>query len=265
MQIKDVSKATGLSIKTIRFYEERGLVHPKLEHRNGKNFRDYRDEDIHQLNVVAVLRKCLFSIDQIKTMLDHPELTPDVFTEYRIAISSQRELLNLLANKAETLDPETLDGPEMLARRLTITAKPLPLPAIDMNPHFGKFDTETPEERQVAFLQWQRGYKYRHVRKWGPPILSVLAVGLLVGLIRPDPLVFIIAYIALALIWGIIFAVKTSKGYGFKVQYIRNYGLRGFWNDGLISVDEDSGNATLLTQQMSGHGNLVQTEYNKKD
>ena len=156
MQIKDVSKETGLSIKTIRFYEERGLIHPKLEYRNGKNFRDYREEDIRQLQMVAVLRKCLFSIDQIKTMIDHPELTPDVFTEYRIAVLTQKELLNILAQKAEALDPEALDGPETLARRLTITAKPLPLPAMDMDPHFGKFDAETPEKRQVAFLKWQR-------------------------------------------------------------------------------------------------------------
>lgn len=265
MQIKDVSAQTGLSIKTIRFYEERGLIHPKTEYRNGKNFRDYREEDIKTLKMVAVLRKCLFSLEQIKTMLDHPEQTPDVFTEYRIGVLSQRDLLTLLAEKAETLDPESLESPETLARRLTITAAPLPLPALDLEPHFGKFDPETPEERQAAFLKWQKGYKYRFIRKWAPPLLSVLAVTLLVGLLHPTPTVFIVVYVALALIWGIIFAVKTSRGYGFKVQYIRNNTLRGFWNDGMISVDEESGNATLLTQQMSGQGNLVSTDFKKKD
>ena len=86
MQIKDVSLETGLSNKTIRFYEERGLIHPKTEYRNGKHFRDYREEDIETLKMVAVLRKCLFSLEQIKTMLDHPEQTPDVFTEYRLSL-----------------------------------------------------------------------------------------------------------------------------------------------------------------------------------
>lgn len=174
MQIKDVSKQTGLSIKTIRFYEERGLICPKLEYRNGKNFRDYQDADIRQLHMVAVLRKCLFSIDQIKTMIDHPELTPDVFTEYRIAVLTQRDLLKILAEKAETLDPEALDGPEVLARRLTITAAPLPLPTTDMDPHFGRFDPETPEQRQAAYLKWQKRYKHRYLRRYLPCGLTVL-------------------------------------------------------------------------------------------
>lgn len=262
MQIKDVSKATGLSVKTIRFYEERGLIQPKTEYRNGKNFRDYGETDVQRLNTVAVLRKCLFSLEQIKTMLDHPDRTPDVFTEYRIGVLSQRDLLNLLAEKAETLDSETLDSPETLARRLTITAKPLPLPTIDMEPHFGKFDPETPEQRQAAFLKWQKQYKYAFLRKWGLPLGSLLAVTLLICVFNPKLHLFIIAYVALALFWGIVFAVKTSKGYGFRVQYIRNYSPRGgFWNDGMIAVDEEAGSATLLTQQMSGHGNLIHTDY----
>ncbi len=263
MQIKEVSTKTGLSIKTIRFYEERGLIHPRLTEKNGKKFRDYGDGDLADLQMVATLRKCLFSIEQIKTMVEHPELTPDVFTEYRIAVLSQRELLNLLAVKAEALDPEALDGPEVLARRLSITAAPLPLPALDMEPHFGKCDPETPEQRQAAFLQWQRRYKYRNLRKYGPPLASVLLVGLVLLVTRSAPSLFLISYALLALLWGVVYALCSTRGYGFRVQYIRNNGLRGQWNDGLLSVDEDTGKATLLTQQMSGHSYLVNTDQSK--
>lgn len=265
MQIKEVSIKTGLSIKTIRFYEERGLIHPKLTEKNGKKFRDYSDTDIADLNMVAVLRKCLFSIDQIKTMVEHPELTPDVFTEYRIAMLTQRELLNLLADKAQALDPDSLEGPEVLARRLSITAEPLPLPTLDMEPHFGKLDEETPEERQEAFLRWQKQYKYRNLRKYGPPVASFLAASLLLLGIGPSPYWFLVCYLALILIWGLVYAIGTSRGYGFRVQYIRNNGLRGFFNDAILSVDKENGNATLLTHQMSGHGNLISTDYKKQD
>lgn len=263
MQIKEVSTKTGLSLKTIRFYEERGLIHPKLTEKNGKKFRDYGESDLADLQMVATLRKCLFSIEQIKTMVEHPELTPDVFTEYRISVLSQRELLNLLANKAETMDPETLDGPEALARKLSITAAPLPLPALDMEPHFGKFDVETPEQRQAAFLQWQKRYKYRNLRKYGPPAGSILLVMLVLLLVQPAPVGYLIGFSLLALIWGVVYAIRSTRGYGFRVQYIRNNGLRGQWNDGLLSVDEDTGEATLLTQQMSGHSYLVNTDQSK--
>lgn len=35
------------------------------------------------MQMAAVLRKCLFSIEQVKTMLEYPDLTPDIFIEYR--------------------------------------------------------------------------------------------------------------------------------------------------------------------------------------
>ena len=68
MKIKEVSQRTGLTIKTIRFYEQRGLIAPKQQRSNGRSYRDYQDSDVEQLQMVAVLRKCLFSIEQILTM-----------------------------------------------------------------------------------------------------------------------------------------------------------------------------------------------------
>jgi len=36
MKINELAKKTGLGIKTIRFYEERGLITPDFEERNSK-------------------------------------------------------------------------------------------------------------------------------------------------------------------------------------------------------------------------------------
>ena len=175
MQIKEVSKKTGLSIKTIRFYTERDLVEPKKEERNGRTYKDFSQKDLERLHMIAVLRKCLFSIEQIKTMIDHPELTPDVFSEYREELLAQAEMLMVLAEKAVTMDPESLDGPEVLARKLSHTATPLPLPSRDLDPHFGKLDPETPEERHAAFVKWQKRYKYRHLR-WIVPAVVIFVL-----------------------------------------------------------------------------------------
>ena len=40
MKIKEVAKATGLTEKTIRYYENRGLVIPQAKELNGRSFRD---------------------------------------------------------------------------------------------------------------------------------------------------------------------------------------------------------------------------------
>lgn len=157
MQIKEVSKRTGLTVKTIRFYEARGLIAPLQERRNGRSFRDYREEDVAQLQMVAVLRKCLFSIEQIKTMLEHPELTPDIFTEYREVLLAQRDLLQVLAEKAETVEPESLKDPETLVEKMTAAAEPLPLPKIDVHPRFRYLDGMSDIEWELA----QRKKMYR--------------------------------------------------------------------------------------------------------
>lgn len=419
MQIKEVSSLTGLSIKTIRFYQERGLISPKTEYRNGKNYRDYQQEDIETLNMIAVFRKCLFSLEQIKTMLEHPELTPDVFTEYRIGILTQKELLSLLAEKAETLDPESLSSPEVLARRLTTTANPLPLPKLDTDPHFGKFDPETPEQRQAAYLKWQKRYQHRHLRRWLPVAATVLVLGILTGIratermnfnlerfvdtkqaleqdafeyvqnlsnnnfhvesmdatwrfycdatyglyamdeslleqpdsipngkaedmppevvlgsvinnrfrsvfmgekpqlqnamkkwveqdpnlryrqvdirsnvfrqtmacalpveihdapyylviyFRQSPLLYALKdmalwYLCAAFVWGMIFAFGTTRGYGFRVIFLKQYVGRGCWNDAIIHIDEETGESTVLTKGTSGMGNLVRSKRDHK-
>ena len=40
MKIKEVSEKTGLTKKTIRFYEEEGLIQPEKTYYNGRTYRD---------------------------------------------------------------------------------------------------------------------------------------------------------------------------------------------------------------------------------
>ena len=39
MKLKEVCEATGLTRKTIRLYEEKGLLVPQKEARNGREYR----------------------------------------------------------------------------------------------------------------------------------------------------------------------------------------------------------------------------------
>ena len=42
MKLKEVCASTGLSRKTIRLYEEKGLLVPQMEHRNGRDYTPKR-------------------------------------------------------------------------------------------------------------------------------------------------------------------------------------------------------------------------------
>ena len=69
MKIKDVSQITWLSKKTIRFYEEEGLIEPEKTYQNGRAYRTYTQAHIQTLNDVALLRRARFSVEEIKTIL----------------------------------------------------------------------------------------------------------------------------------------------------------------------------------------------------
>jgi len=66
MNIGDAVKQTGLPAKTIRYYEEIGLVAPK---RAANGYRDYCDIDVHRLAFVQRARSLGFTIDECKVLL----------------------------------------------------------------------------------------------------------------------------------------------------------------------------------------------------
>ncbi|MCE6970849.1 Cu(I)-responsive transcriptional regulator [Cereibacter sphaeroides] len=66
MNIKDASERSGLPAKTIRYYEEIGLVRP-LRGPNG--YRRFRDSDLHKLGFLGRARSLGFSIEDCRTLL----------------------------------------------------------------------------------------------------------------------------------------------------------------------------------------------------
>jgi DNA-binding transcriptional MerR regulator len=66
MLIKDVCRECKLTKKSVEYYEQEGLICPKIEN-NG--YRNYSDEDISVLKEIGVLRKLGISIAEIKNIL----------------------------------------------------------------------------------------------------------------------------------------------------------------------------------------------------
>lgn len=67
MQIGEVAKRTQLSIRTIRHYDQVGLVPPSGRSEGG--FRLYTDEDVTRLNYVRRITPLGFSLDETAEML----------------------------------------------------------------------------------------------------------------------------------------------------------------------------------------------------
>ena len=66
MNIGDVAEASGIPAKTIRYYEEIGLVRPA---RADNGYRSFRQADIHKLAFLGRARSLGFSIGECRTLL----------------------------------------------------------------------------------------------------------------------------------------------------------------------------------------------------
>lgn len=67
MNIGDVAECTGLPAKTIRYYEDIGLVRPARTH-NG--YRSFDESDAHKLTFLARARNLGFSIEDCRQLLN---------------------------------------------------------------------------------------------------------------------------------------------------------------------------------------------------
>ena len=67
MNIGEASKASGVSVKMIRYYEQIKLITPA--HRTESSYRTYTDNDVHTLRFIRRARDLGFSVEQMKTLL----------------------------------------------------------------------------------------------------------------------------------------------------------------------------------------------------
>jgi DNA-binding transcriptional MerR regulator len=67
MQIGEVADRTGLSLRTIRYYEEVGLVVPSARSQGG--FRLYTQPDVDRLGVIKRMKPLGFQLEEMRELL----------------------------------------------------------------------------------------------------------------------------------------------------------------------------------------------------
>lgn len=92
MRIQEFSKQTGLSPKTIRYYESIGILSPPRRSPNG--YRDYEEKAVERARFVAGARSIELSLDEISEIL---------------AMQDRREapcrtMLNLIKQRADEVE-----------------------------------------------------------------------------------------------------------------------------------------------------------------
>lgn len=82
LQIGEVAERTGVTQRTLRFYEEKGLLRPPSRMDGG--FRLYSEEDVKRVEMIRRLQQLLgVSLADIKEMVDAQEMLRELRAQYR--------------------------------------------------------------------------------------------------------------------------------------------------------------------------------------
>lgn len=106
LRVGPLAKATGLSVRTLHYYDEIGLLSP--ERHTSAGHRLYGPEDVRRLQHIISLRQLGFSLEEIRDSLDRPDFSLDLTLARHIdrldeQIDLQRSLRRRLAAILERL------------------------------------------------------------------------------------------------------------------------------------------------------------------
>lgn len=99
MTTHEVEKLLGITKQTLIYYEKEGLIHPK---RNENNYRDYQNDDIDVLKFILTLRAMDISIDEIKLIINNQLTIKD-------ALKTKQEFIKKNKIELDNIDKKITD------------------------------------------------------------------------------------------------------------------------------------------------------------
>jgi DNA-binding transcriptional MerR regulator len=117
-QIGQVAERVGVSLRTVRYYEEQGLLSP--ETRTGGGFRLYSDDQIERLELIKEMKPLGFSVEEMRTLLKARDALRDPRSgceERQAATERLRGFAEAASRRCEELSAQ-VERASDLARRL---------------------------------------------------------------------------------------------------------------------------------------------------
>jgi len=106
-RIGEIARLSGLTLRTIRYYGELGLLH---EGRTGGNQRYYSDQDLVYLKRIVELKSLGFSLDEISRIIrlkdddrSGNKRRTELLTQYRSKLSQSMERMTVMQEHIDEL------------------------------------------------------------------------------------------------------------------------------------------------------------------
>jgi DNA-binding transcriptional MerR regulator len=98
--IGELAREFGVTLRTLRFYEDRDLISPRREGLN----RIYGRRDRARLKLILLGKKVGFSLTEIREMLDLYDLRDGQSTQLKVALSRFGEQVELLKRQKRDIE-----------------------------------------------------------------------------------------------------------------------------------------------------------------
>lgn len=140
--VKEISRLTGISVRTLHYYDEINLLNPTQITEAG--YRLYDDTALERLHSILIFRELQFPLKEIKTILDSPDF------DTQTALKKQIQLLELQRNR---LDKIIISARELLMKGAN-------------NMSFSAFDkTEIEKYTEEAKQKWDHTAVYKEYKQ----------------------------------------------------------------------------------------------------
>lgn len=98
MRINEVAKLTGVSARTLQYYDEIGLLIPE---KLNNGYRDYSDENLDKLQKILFYRFLKFKLNDIKELLDGDIDSLKILEQQRELILKEKEKFEIILHNIE--------------------------------------------------------------------------------------------------------------------------------------------------------------------
>ncbi len=99
MKIGQLAKLTTLSVDTIRYYEQRGILPKAVRAENG--YRSYSQEDAKLLRFIVHVKSLGFTLEEAKTLITLRTGKADCKTMKKLALSKAEDMKKKIEKLAE--------------------------------------------------------------------------------------------------------------------------------------------------------------------
>lgn len=120
IRIGDMAKQFDITLRTLRFYEDKGLLDPKRE----GNVRLYSKQDVSRLKLIMLGRRVGFTLREVKQMMDLYDPSGTNIKQLRTALDKSDRQLGRLEMQRVALDEAITElKAAMSSWRSTLTAR----------------------------------------------------------------------------------------------------------------------------------------------